>query len=72
METTMMNTLKTTKEGVMKAFTVSAARTGGRVSRAAATPASQGVQGSGAAAELDAQESFVQELLATFSDRWEW
>ena len=25
-----------------------------------------------AAADVDAQESFVQELLATFGDRWEW
>ena len=25
-----------------------------------------------AAADVDAQERFVQELLATFGDRWEW
>jgi len=66
----MKNTLRT-KEDVMETLTVSGVQASSEISRAAAPGARRG-RIAGTAAEVDAQESFVQELLATFGDRWEW
>jgi len=56
----------------MKALTVSGVQASSEVSRAAAALGARRGRIAVVAADVDAQESFVQELLATFSDRWEW
>ena len=60
------------QEDDMKRLTVSdAQRNDVNCSRADLQDAYRG-RCDAAAADVDAQESFVQELLATFGDRWEW
>ncbi len=67
----MKNTLKT-KGDVMKSLQVSGTTIARDVSSGA--PALGAFRGmiAGNSADMDTQERFVQELLATFSDRWEW
>lgn len=68
----MKNTMRTSREGTMKTRSVSTAKVAGRVPVAVCTRAAGRGRACGACVDTDPQESFVQELLATFSDRWEW
>lgn len=56
----------------MKTRSVSTAKVAGRVPVAVCTRAAGRGRACEACVDTDPQESFVQELLATFSDRWEW
>ena len=60
------------QEDDMKRLTVSDAQMNDANCRRADLPDARRSRADAAAAEVDAQESFVQELLATFGDRWEW